>query len=261
MGPGAAPTGCDELPGLRRRSETAGLVDRSIERSGAFRTMAIEVETKDCTHLSDAELAEMADICADGPSRFEAGLLSKQAEEWVLVTLARESDKLKGFSFCTLERIGGTPCVLIGLASVKRTSKRDTVLRGLMNELFRRAVLAFPDEDVLVGTRFVDPAGSRRSGRSTTSCPGPATRRRARSGRGAGGWPSGSASRTAPTTTAPSSSPATAAFPCVLDHESLKPETIDEAVRDLFGGVERARGDSLIAFGWAMAEDLAKYGD
>ena len=26
-----------------------------------------------------------------------------------------------GFSFCTLERIGGTPCVLIGLASVKRT--------------------------------------------------------------------------------------------------------------------------------------------
>ena len=35
--------------------------------------MAIEVETKDCTALSDAELAEMADICADGPSRFEAG--------------------------------------------------------------------------------------------------------------------------------------------------------------------------------------------
>ena len=29
--------------------------------------MAIEVETKDCTALSDAELAEMADICADGP--------------------------------------------------------------------------------------------------------------------------------------------------------------------------------------------------
>ena len=30
--------------------------------------MAIEVETKDCTQLSDAELAEMADICAEGPS-------------------------------------------------------------------------------------------------------------------------------------------------------------------------------------------------
>ncbi len=86
--------------------------------------MAIEVTTKDCTQLSDAELAEMADICADGPSRFEAGLLSKQAEAWVLVSLAREGAGLKGFSFCTLERIGGTPSVLIGLASVRRTSKR-----------------------------------------------------------------------------------------------------------------------------------------
>ena len=92
--------------------------------------MAIEVETKDCTALSDAELAEMADLCADGPAGFEFGLLSKQAEAWVLITQARESGKLKGFSFCTLERIGGTPCVLIGLASVKRTSKRDAVLQG-----------------------------------------------------------------------------------------------------------------------------------
>ena len=101
----------------------------------------------------------MADLCADGPSRFEVGLLSKQAEAWVLVTLAREGDALKGFSFCTLERIGGTPSVLIGLASVKRTAKRDTVLRAIMPDQFRRAVLAFPDEDVLVGTRFTDAAG------------------------------------------------------------------------------------------------------
>ncbi|MDZ7734072.1 MAG: hypothetical protein U5R31_14255 [Acidimicrobiia bacterium] len=66
---------------------------------------------------------------------------------------------LKGFSFCTLERIGGTPCVLIGLGSVKRTSKRDSVLRALMTDQYRRALLAFPDEDVLVGTRFTTPGG------------------------------------------------------------------------------------------------------
>src|SRR5260221_9049566 len=121
--------------------------------------MAIEGETKDCTQLSDAELAEMADICAEGPSRFEAGLLSKQAELWVLVTLGRDAGKLKGFSFSTLERIGGTPCVLIGLASVKRTSKRDTVLKAMMADQYRRAVLAFPDEDVLIGPRFRDASG------------------------------------------------------------------------------------------------------
>ena len=123
------------------------------------RLMAIEVETKDCTQLGDAELAEMADLCADAPSRFEVGVLSKAAEAWVLVTLARDAGKLKGFSFSTLERIGGTPSVIIGLASVKRTSKRDTVLRAIVHDQLRRAVLAFPDEDVLVGTRFATVSG------------------------------------------------------------------------------------------------------
>ena len=49
--------------------------------------------------------------------------------------------------------------MLIGLASVKRGAKRDTVLRAIMHDQLRRAVLAFPDEDVLIGTRFTTPAG------------------------------------------------------------------------------------------------------
>src|SRR5437899_12606338 len=121
--------------------------------------MAIEVDTKDCTALGDAELAGMADICADGPAGYDVGLLSKQRDEWVLITQAREGNKLVGFSFCTLERIGGTPSVLIGLASVKRNGKRDAVMKALIGDQLRRAVLAFPDEDVLVGTRLLDPAG------------------------------------------------------------------------------------------------------
>ncbi|HMC41849.1 MAG TPA: hypothetical protein VKI20_02475, partial [Acidimicrobiales bacterium] len=94
--------------------------------------MAIVVDTKDCTALSDSELADMADICADGPAGFDVGFLSKQREEWVLITQAREGSKLCGFSFCTLERIGGTPSLLVGVASVKRTSKREGVLRAVM---------------------------------------------------------------------------------------------------------------------------------
>ena len=121
--------------------------------------MAIQVETKDCTALSDSELAEMADICTDGPAGYEIGHLSKQREEWVLISRATDNGKMQGFSFCTLERIGGTPCLLIGLASVKRGSRRDAVLKSLMHDQYRRAVLAFPDEDVLVGTKFIDPAG------------------------------------------------------------------------------------------------------
>src|SRR5690348_532487 len=121
--------------------------------------MAIDGETKDCTALSDAELAELADTCAGGPAGYEIGVLSKYREDWVLVSQARDNGKLHGFAFLTLERIGGTPCLLVGLASIKRTSKRDTVLRAIIADGFRRAALAFPDEDVLLGTRLLDASG------------------------------------------------------------------------------------------------------
>ena len=220
--------------------------------------MAIEVETKDCTALSDAELAEMADICADGPSRFEAGLLSKQAEAWVLITLARENGKLKGFSFWTLERIGGTPCVLIGLASVKRAASATTVLKALITDELRRAVLAFPDEDVLVGTRFNDPSGFEAFSTLDDIVPRPDHKatgeERAWGRRLAKRFGIENGNYDDRTFIAKGDG----TFPCVLDHETLKPDTISADVRAFFDELDLERGDSLIAFGWAMAEDLAK---
>jgi hypothetical protein len=46
----------------------------------------------------------------------------------------------------------------------------------------------------------------------------------------------------------------------LFDYESLKPETVPADVEALFKGLRRAKGDVLIAFGWAMAEDLLKLG-
>ncbi|MEY2627559.1 MAG: hypothetical protein RJB08_1318, partial [Actinomycetota bacterium] len=89
--------------------------------------MALEVETHDSSALTDADLDEMASMGGG----FDIGLLSKAKEDWVLSTTARVDGKLHGFTFSTLERIGGTPCVLLGMMSVKRSTKRDTVLKGL----------------------------------------------------------------------------------------------------------------------------------
>ena len=135
--------------------------------------MSIHVETKDTTSISDAELAEMADLCADREPHFDIGFLSKQVEEWVLVTRAREGNKLRGFSFSTLERIGGTPSLLIGLATIDRTSRAETALRAMMADKYRRAVLAFPDEDVLIGTRLLAADGYRAFAGLSDVVPGP----------------------------------------------------------------------------------------
>jgi len=223
--------------------------------------MATDVETKDCTALGDAELAEMADMCAEGPHRYEVGLLSKQAEAWVLVTLARENGKLKGFSFSTLERIGGTPSVIIGVASVKRTAKRDTVLRGMITEQLRRAVLAFPDEDVLIGTRFATPAGFEAFRALTDIVPRPdyvATgEERAWGRRLAKRFGIDSAAYDEHSFVARADEKP----PALFSHDALKPERVDVALEVLFTDVDPDAGSVLVAFGWALADDLVKLGN
>ncbi|CAN5636019.1 hypothetical protein BH10ACT1_BH10ACT1_26440 [soil metagenome] len=219
--------------------------------------MAIEIETKDCTALGDAELAELADLCADGPSRFEIGVLSKAAESWVLVTLARENGRLYGFSFSTLERIGGTPSVIIGLASIKRTAKRDTVLRAIVHDQLRRAVLAFPDEDVLIGTRFASVSGYDAFKALQDIVPRPdyvATGEERAWGRRLVKRFGIASSRYDERAFIVKGDDA---YPEALDHDSLKPEKV-EGYSVFFESVDAARGDALIAFGWAMADDLVK---
>jgi hypothetical protein len=218
--------------------------------------MTLAVETKDCTALADAELAEMADLVTDGPAGFDIGLLSKQAEAWVLITEVRDEDKLVGFSFCTLERIGGTPCLLWGLASVKRNSKRDQILKAIISAQFRRAVLAFPDEDVLIGTRFMDPGAFVAFKGLEDVCPRPGHKpsgeERAWSRRLAKRF--GAEGRIDDRTFIVTGDGSSAG---VFDYSVVKADTVDPEVAALFEPLELARGDVLIAFGWAMAEELA----
>ncbi len=219
--------------------------------------MAIDVETKDCTSLSDGELADLGDICTDGPAQFDIGLLSKQREEWVLITQAHDGGTAAGFSFCTLERIGGTPSVLIGLASIKRSPRRREILKAMMGDQLHRAVLAFPDEDVLIGTRLIDPAGFEafsvftelqdivpRPGHKATGEERAWGRRLAkRFGVDADYQDREFVARGDGTP------------PCILDYEIEAAH--DPEVGALFSALDATRGDCLIAFGWAMAEDLA----
>jgi hypothetical protein len=218
--------------------------------------MSFLVETKDCTALSDGELAEMADIVADGPAGLDIGLLSKQRDEWVLVTQVRDNAQLQGFSFCTLERIGGTPCILWGLVSVRRSPKRSPVLEALRAEQFGKAVLAFPDEDVLVATKLREPGGFSAFAGLEDICPRPGYKvsgeERAWSRRLAKRF--GVEGRVDDRTfvVKGDGSP----LP-VLDYEPEDLSAVDPEVSELMAGLDRKRHDVLIAFGWAMAEKLA----
>ncbi|MGY9073566.1 MAG: hypothetical protein ACKVHU_11550 [Acidimicrobiales bacterium] len=219
--------------------------------------MAIEVETKDCTALGDAELAEMAEIAGADPISYDVGELSKRRENWVLATIARDGGKLVGYSLCTLERVGGDPTVLIGLGSIKRSSRRDTVLRAVMADQYRRAVLAFPDEDVLVACLAANPAVYDALKMLDRVCPRPGYdangedrawgRRLAKRFDVVGEYKAREFRITGEGSQA-----------AVLDHVAAKPETTDAELITRFNQLDPANGDAYIVFGWASRENLAK---
>jgi hypothetical protein len=218
--------------------------------------MPFEVGTKDCTALSDAELAEMADLCVDREPGFDIGYLSKQVEEWVLVTHAREGSKLRGYSFSTLERIGGTPSLLVGLATVDRTAKSEQALRLMLADQYRRALLAFPDEDVLVGTRLATAEAFLAFAGLADVVPRPdhkaSGEERAWGRRLAKRF--GAEGRIDDRTFILAGDGSTAG---ALDVGGPKIAAAAAGVSALFKGVNLRKGDRLVAFGWAMAEDLA----
>lgn len=216
--------------------------------------MALAVATRDCAALTDGDLDEMASM----GGAFDIGALSKAKEDWVLSTTARDEGKLVGFTFSTLERIGGTPCVLLGLMSVKRTSKRESVLKGLMAEAFHRALMAFPDEDVVIGSRFVAAGALDAFKQVADIIPRPAHRavgeERA--------WGRRLAKRFGVDANYDEQSFVVKANgqSGFLDHVTSKPDKVKADVAALFGTVKAAKGGSLIVHGWVMAEDLVKLG-
>ncbi|MBM3741142.1 MAG: hypothetical protein ACKPAJ_00210 [Actinomycetota bacterium] len=216
--------------------------------------MPLVVKTIDASALVDSDLDDLAAM----GGAFGIGAISKAKEDWVLFASAKLDGKLNGFMFSTLERIGGTPCVLLGMLSVKRTAKRDQVLKGLMSEAYHRALMAFPDEDVVVGSRFVRVDALEAFKSLTGIIPRPDHRavgeERA--------WGKRLARR----------------FGCeaqyddqsfliksngqsgFLDFESLKPGKAPAEVAAFFKNLSSKKSGALVVHGWTMTESLLKLG-
>ncbi len=216
----------------------------------------MQVMTKDTTALSDSEIEEMANLCVDREPRFDIGFISKVKEEWVLVSLVREGNKLRGYAFATLERIGGTPALLIGVGLIDRNAKSEQTLKALLIDQLRRALLAFPDEDVLIGSRLMIIDGYRLFQGLEDVVPRvdhkPSGEERAWARRLAKrfGDEKGLDDRSFIVT--PSGSGPVGGLDIVAPKAK-----IPEGTEIFFKTVKHEKGHRLVAFGWAMAEDLA----
>src|SRR5262245_52042749 len=116
------------------------------------------VESRDSVSLKPAELDEIGQFVQTVGLRLAEEQLDQHVEQFPLVAIVNADDDLHGFLFGSLERIGGTPCILWGLGAIRKSRTARTTLEGLVGELYRRAAISFPDEDVLVAGRGAHPA-------------------------------------------------------------------------------------------------------
>jgi hypothetical protein len=127
-----------------------------------------------------------------------------------------------------------------------------------MKEAFHRALMAFPDEDVVVGSRFVSADGLEAFRDLSELIPRPGHRavgeERA--------WGRRLAKRFGVEAHYDDKSfvVSEGGQTGFVDHESSKPEKLEQDTVELFTGVDRAKGGVLVVHGWTMAEDLLKLG-
>ena len=150
--------------------------------------------------------------------------------------------------------------MIMGLGSVMRDNRRNATLKALMNELYHRALMAFPDEDVIFGTTILSPSGLEVFKDLTDELPRPSYRpsgeERAwgrRFAKRLGFSPLGFDDKKFIAV-------GDGSKPCVFDHESLKPEKIDKDLIAMFMDLDHESGDAMVVVAWAMAEKLEKLG-
>jgi hypothetical protein len=132
------------------------------------------------------------------------------------------------------------------------------VLKGLMSEAFHRSLMAFPDEDVVIGSRFVlvDALEGFKQVDELIPRPGHRAVGEERA------WGRRLAKRFGVDTGYDEQSfvVKTNGQSGFLDHEALKADKIKPELAALFAGVNVKKGGALVVHGWVMAEDLVKLG-
>ncbi|MFA5883990.1 MAG: hypothetical protein WDA60_09100 [Acidimicrobiia bacterium] len=212
------------------------------------------VESRDSVSLKPAELDELGQLVHSVGLPLADEQLDQHVEHFPLVVLTNHEEVLSGFLFGSLERIGGTPCILWGLGAIRKGKNARPALEELVGELYRRAAISFPDEDVLVAGRMAQPAAYALLGGLADVCPRPKYnpngeerawgRRLARRF----GCDARYDDRSFRVATGGGPEP-------VFDTRAVKAG--GKAATEIIGTVDPASGEAVIAYGWAMAEMLA----
>jgi len=107
----------------------------------------MRVESRDSLSLKPAELDEFGQLLVSVELPLKDDALDDHIGRFPLVTRTTADDELHGFLFGSLERIGGTPCILWGLGAIRR-GRQARVALDLSGRAFAQFSGHFPRETV-----------------------------------------------------------------------------------------------------------------
>ncbi|MGQ0824316.1 MAG: hypothetical protein ACT4OX_04655 [Actinomycetota bacterium] len=218
----------------------------------------MNVESRDSVSLKPAELDELGQLFNAAGLPVADEELDRQVEQFPLVVCSHRDGELQGLLMGSLERIGGTPSILWGPGIARKGKDAPATLRALTGELSRRAAISFPDEDVLVGARLAQPSAYTLLQTYANVVPRPgytpngedrAWGRRLAKRYSCDQHYDDRTFRIAVKGRKPHCL-------AVLDASSFKASGGAKIV-SMVGQLDAARGQAMIAFGWAVAEELA----
>ena len=214
----------------------------------------MQIESLDTSNLKPAEIDQCGQLLADSGLTISDEQLDEQLEKFPLVALARTDEgTLAGFLVGSLERIGGTPAILWSVGATVKGREAPTVMRILTGEFSRRAAISFPDEDVLVATCLHQPTTYALLDEYTDIVPRPGYKPNGEER----AWGRRIAKRFGV-----ASSYNDREFKVDADQALLLVETSNlkatggKKIVDLVGKLSCTDGNAMVAFGWAVAEDL-----
>jgi hypothetical protein len=218
----------------------------------------MNVESRDSVSLKPAELDEFGQILVANGLPLSDEELDRQVEAFPLVVTTTDEGALTGLMLGSLERIGGTPAILWGMGATRKGKLAQASLKAMIGELTRRAAISFPDEDVLVATRLAQPSCYVLLQSFANVCPRPGYTPNGEDR----AWGRRLAKRyglephyddRAFKVTVKGRKP-----PClpILDTSPVK-ATGGAKIASLVGQLDATKGQAMIAFGWAVAEELA----
>jgi hypothetical protein len=218
----------------------------------------MNVESRDSVSLKPAELDEFGQLLGASGLSISDEELDRQVESFPLVVVAALDGELQGMMLGSLERIGGTPSILWGMGATRKGKLAPTTLKVMTGELTRRAAISFPDEDVLVAARLAQPSCYVLLQSYANVVPRPAYTpngedrawgRRLAKRYGHEPHYDDRAFKVTVKGRKPSCVP-------IFDTSPVK-ATGGAKIAGLVGQLDAARGQAMIAFGWAVAEELA----